>query len=298
MSDYSTVKSYTIVSVSTSATELMFALWTHFDSAPGLWRVKAGTTSGANGIIIEPKVALPGYNIGVSIRRNGTSDIRVQVDPLNSFTTAGNATTAPSGGSALVLPEITMPLTNIASEAIGLSEMADAMLPLFYGSTMSTVAQIIHAGRVANPDREIYRSEPLAFNGVGCLVGVPNHQLVGQGFIGGTSAASRLRSNGGSRAVYPLSSSPGNSPIPRAPNPPLEIVVPIKIGIYHDASTNFSEIGSLRYVGRAGVARSNTVVVQHPTEQEAWLHVTDTTYEPTTSKTVIAWEKSVPSPTI
>jgi hypothetical protein len=296
MSDYSTTKSYVLLSAGTTATTLVSTLYDHFLAAPGLWRIKTGVAGDSDGFIIEPKTPVTGYNIGASIRRNSTTDIRVQVDEGNGFTARGSAAGAATGASALAMSEGTLPMTGIASAVVAISETPDGVIVLFYTTLLANVAQVIYIGRGANPDRAVYREAPLLFNGIVCMLGSPTWQPVAAGFIGGPSSASRTRSNGGTRALYAVSTAPANSPIPNSPGSPVEIITAPNIGVYHDASTNFSEMGSLRYIGRAATARTNRVVIQHPTEQEAWLHISDATYETLSSKNVITWEKGVPGP--
>lgn len=296
MSDYSTTKSYVLTAAGFTATNLMSALYDHFAAAPGLWRLKSGTSSNADGIIIEPKLPVDGYNIGISIRRNSTTDLRYQVDDQNSFTAAGTSASGAAGGSATVLTECTMPMTNIGSAKIAISETPDAVIGLFYTTLLSNVAQMFYLARTVTPDRAVYRTAPLLFNGVGCMIGTLSYQAASVTFLGGPSSATKIRSNGGSRPMAAVATTPVNMPIPNSPGPSVEIITAPKVLVYHDASTNSSEMGALIYIGRAAVVRANRDVIQHPTEQEAWMHVTDPTYETSNSRNVVTWEKGVAAP--
>jgi hypothetical protein len=124
-------KAYVLTAASSSISDLMTAIYDHFNTAPGLWRLKPGTSSSAQGVVIEPKTPVSGYNIGVSIRRNSNTNFQLALDPLNAYTAAGNASVGPVGGSSEASGDITLAITGIASAKIALIETPDAIAALF-----------------------------------------------------------------------------------------------------------------------------------------------------------------------
>lgn len=297
-SPFSAVKSFNIVAASTSVADIMAALNTHFAAGAGNWRVKSGTSSGADGIIIEPKTPVVAnghtYNTGISIRRNSTTDFRIGLDESNTYTAAGNSSGGPTGASANSIGEITAPVTGIASAKIAISELLDCVFVKFFNSGLGTTQQIWMLGRGFDGINGGLNVAPLYIKGNAICVGQPH--VASGGFIGSSSSNSRMRSNGGSRAVYISNQSINNTPIPDAPNASKELVIPFAAGVYHDASTNYSDCLTTRYFRVAGTARSNNAIFQNLTLNEAWLHLTDPLYNTTTSKSVFPWELGVAAP--
>lgn len=292
-------KSYTLTAATSGISDLMAALHTHFSSAPGLWQLKSGVGSSSAGIVIVPKVPVSGYDIAISIRRNGTTNFQLALDPLNSYTAAGNASGGPTGGSAQASGDITQIITNIASTKIAVTEYPDAIKLDFYNSGLTVAVQSPHIGRVGDPIRESYRAAPLLCDGLGVLVGYLqlDQATNSSGWQGGTSGASRIRSNGGWRAIEWLQGNPPNGTIPDAPAANKEIVTPISIVVYHDASTNRSPILLSRYFGKAGASRNTRTIIASDTADEAWMHTADGVFNLTASSAVAAWEKGAPAPT-
>jgi hypothetical protein len=299
---YSETKSYVITAPSAGIADLMTAIYDHFNSAPGLWRLKSGAGSSNTGIVIEPKSPLSGYNLGISIRRNGTTNFQVALDPLNSYTAAGNSSGGPTGGSAQASGDITQIITNIAYTKFAICEYPDAIMILFFTASRVGVAQAPHIGRTIDPTRESYRSAPLLCNGLAVQVGLPTFSVSLSGNVWfASSAPSRIRCNGGWHKLYPVGYSNVNSmsnPIPDSPNPNRAVVVAPMLGCYVDASTNYLDILLPRYFGRIGFADSICKVAESDTEDEAWLYVNCNDFvESASGKYVVSWEKGVVAPT-
>lgn len=297
---YSETKSYVLTAATSGIADLMTALFDHFTAAPGLWRLKVGVGSSNTGIIIEPKTPLVGYNLGVSIRRNGTTNFQMELDPLNSYTAAGNSGTGPTGGSAQASGDITQVITGIGYTKIAVCEYPDAIMILFFTAARAHVAQAVHIGRVFDPTRESYRNAPLLCNGLAVVVGVPT--LVSSNNVWfHFNSPSRIRCNGGWRTLYPVGFSNGNNvsnPIPDSPNPNRAVVVSPFTGCYVDSGTNYLDILLPRYFGRIGIADTVCKVAESNTSDEAWLYIiTNDATEPTTGKNVVSWEKGVVAPT-
>lgn len=294
---YDQTKSYVLTAGGATITDWMAALYAHFDAAPGLWRIKAGSSSTAAGIIIEPKAPIAGYNLGISIRRNGTTNFQFGLDPSNSYSAAGGAGAGPTGGSGLASGEIVLATTNIANAKIELSETPDAVLGGFFNAALVTTPQAFQVGRVFDPLRESFRNAPLLNNGLAVLAGVP--QLDGSSAWGcGTSGASRVRHNGGWRPldINTLSASSVNNVIPDAPSADKQTIVPGIFGAYNAASTLPMRCMASRYIGIAATAYANCTILSSDTEDEAWIVQVDGSFNGTVAKYCMTWEKGVAKP--
>lgn len=294
---YDQTKSYVLTAGGATITDWMAALYNHFDTAPGLWRIKAGSGSTAAGIIIEPKAPIAGYNLGVSIRRNSTTNFQIAIDPSNSYSAAGGAGSGPTGGSGLASGDITLAITNIANAKIELSETPDAVLGGFFNAALVTTPQAFQVGRVFDPLRESFRNAPLLNNGLAVLAGVPHLDSAGA-WGTGTSGASRVRHNGGWRPIdiNTLGVSSVNNVIPDAPGADKQTIVPGIFGAYNAASTLPMRCMASRYLGIAATAYANCTILSSDTEDEAWLVQVDGTFNPSTAKYCMTWEKGVAKP--
>ena len=153
MSIYSETKSYVLTAATSGIADLMSAIHSHFNTAPGHWQLKSGTSSTADAIIIEPKTPLTGYDLGISIRRNGTTDFRVALDPLNSYSAAGSSGGGPTGASAEASAEIAQIITGIASTKIIVCEYQDAIFVAFHNALLTESIRAFHIGRCFDPLR-------------------------------------------------------------------------------------------------------------------------------------------------
>jgi hypothetical protein len=288
-------KSYTLTAAGTTLTDLMTALYDHWLSAPGLWQLKAGVGSSSQGAVIVPKAPVSGYDIGISVRRNGTTNFQLALDPLNSYAAAGNASGGPTGGSGEASGDITLATTSIASAKITLIEMPDAVAGFFYSSGLLSCPQAFHVGRVFDPMLEIMRSAPLLNSGLAVLVGQPQMDAT-SGFGCGTSGASRIRHNGGWRPLSWVTNT-NNNAIPDAPNADRELFLPQICDAYNAASTLPMRCLLTRYLRRAAASRANRILAEATGIEEAWMHLADGTFNLTASSSVISWEKGVSKPT-
>jgi hypothetical protein len=294
---YDETKSYVLTASSAAITAWMSALYDHFLAAPGLWRLKSGAGSSAAGIIIEPKSPISGYNLGISIRRNGTTNFQVALDPLNSYTAAGGAGSGPTGASAQASAEVTLPITSIASTKIAISETPDCVLGGFFNATLTTSPQAFQIGRVFDLLRESFRNAPLLNNGLAILVGAPQLDSA-SGWSTGTGGASRVRHNGAWRPldIDVLSAASANNPIPDSPNADRQTIVPGIFGAYNAASTLPMRCMVSRYIGISASAQNNCTILSSDTADEAWLTQVDGAFNTVTSKYCMTWEKGVAKP--
>jgi hypothetical protein len=294
---YDQTKSYVLNAASAAITDWMAALHDHFAAAPGLWRLKAGAGSSSAGIVIEPKNPVAGYDIALSIRRNGTTNFQIALDPLNSYTAAGNASGGPTGGSAQASPEVTLPITSIASTKIALSETPDCVLGGLFNSGLTTTPQAFQAGRVFDPLRESFRNAPLLNNGLAVLVGPPQLDNA-TGWSTGTGGASRVRHNGGWRPIDidVLSAGTANNPIPDAPNADRQTIVPGVFAAYNAASTLPMRAMVSRYIGIAAANYANCIILSSDTLDEAWLVQVDGAFNLFVARYCMTWEKGVAKP--
>jgi hypothetical protein len=288
-------KAYVLTAASSSISDLMTAIYDHFNTAPGLWRLKPGTSSSAQGVVIEPKTPVSGYNIGVSIRRNSNTNFQLALDPLNAYTAAGNASVGPVGGSSEASGDITLAITGIASAKIALIETPDAIAALFFNSGLTTCPQALHIGRVFDPKLEIMRSEPLLSNGLAVLAGPPQMNQ-SQGWGMGTSGVSRVRHNRGWRPIA-WAGIPNNNPIPNAPSADRELLLPVAADAYNAANTLPMRALESRYLRVAAASRTSRVLVESTDQDEAWMHFADGSFNTSASVNVITWEKGVAKPT-
>lgn len=289
-------KSYTLTAAGTTLTDLMTALYDHWLSAPGLWQLKAGVGSSAQGAVIVPKAPVSGYDIGISVRRNGTTNFQLALDPSNSYTAAGDASGGPTGGSGTASAERTLATTSIASAKIAVIEMPDAVAVFFYNSGLTTCPQAFHIGRVFDPMLEIMRSAPLLNDGLAVLVGQPQADSAA-GWGGGTSGQAVIRHNGAWRPITWPSATSSNAAIPDAPNADRELFLPNICDAYNAASTLPMRCLLTRYLRRAAASRANKILVEATGVDEAWIHFADGSFNPTSSSNVISWEKGVSKPT-
>lgn len=300
MSVYNQTKSYVLTASSSGIADLMSALYTHFNLGSGLWTIKSGTSSTVDGIIIEPVTPVAGYDMGISIRRNGTTDFSVGLDPLNTYSAAGSSGAGPTGASAEASAEIAQVITDVASAKIMICEYPDSIFIGFFNSGLIATVRSMHIGRCFDPLRESYREAPLLNNGLAVLVGKGTLASVSGGWFNG-STTSVVRNNGGWRKVYAVGYSFINSysnPIPDSPNPNKMMIAAPIFGCYHDASTNYSIMLIARYFGYCGVTDTNRKVLQSDAEDEAWIYCmpSDGFYEITDTRFVFSWEKGVNAP--
>lgn len=293
------IKAYVLTAATSGITDLMTALFDHFTAAPGLWRLKSGTSGTAAGFIIEPKAPVTEsgflFNLGISIRRNGTTNFQLALDPLNSYTGAGDAASGPTGGSVQASGDITLATTNIASTKIAVIETQDAMFALFFNAGLTNCPQLFHIGRCFDVMRESYRLAPLLNNGLAVLAG--QFQQVTNGGLGtGTGGASRARHNGAWRPIDIVSGGV-NNPIPDAPNADKETVVQWIANAYNAASSLPMRILVSRYMGIAANSRNTRTLIESATEDESWIHISEGFYTGSSANTVIIWEKGVSKPT-
>lgn len=296
-SPFSAAKSYVLTAGSTSVADIMTALHTHFSAGAGNWRLKAGVGNSADGFIIEPKTPVTAnghtYNTGISIRRNGTTDWRIALDEGNAYTAAGNSSGGPSGASGNAIGEITASTSGIASAKIAVSELLDCVFVVFFNSGLTVTQQGWMLGRAFDGANGGLNTAPLLNKGNAVCVGVPHIQS--SGWIG-TSGASRMRSNGGSRSVYAVNTNQYNNPIPDAPAASKEIITPLFCGVYHDASSNYTDCLMTRYLRLAGTLRVARAKFENLTLDECWMHINDPVFTLGGSKAVIPWEQGVAAP--
>jgi hypothetical protein len=294
----SNVKAYVLTAASSSLTDLVSALYAHFNSAPGLWRLKSGAGSSAAGMVVEPKTPITEagftFNLGVSIRRNGTTNFQLALDPLNSYSAAGNAAGGPTGGSVQASGDITLAITNIANAKIALVETQDALLCLFFNSGLTQSPQAFHIGRVFDVIRETYRLAPLLNNGLAVLAGLPGQNSNSQWGCSMTGA-SRIRHNGGWRPLNIIAQG-NNNEIPDAPSANKETIVPMICDAFNAASTLPMRILVARYLGIAASARAGRTLLESTTEDEAWMHVVDGNFNLSAAVNVVIWEKGTAKP--
>lgn len=288
-------KAYVLTAATSGISDLMTAIHDHFNTAPGLWQLKAGAGSSAQGIVIEPKTPVSGYDVGISIRRNSTTNFQLALDPLNSYTAAGNASGGPTGGSGEASGDITLAITGIASAKIALIETPDAIVALFFNAGLTTCPQAMHIGRAFDPKLEIMRSAPLLSNGLAVLAGLP-HANATNGWGGSTGGVSRVRHNGGWRPIAWVTI-PSNNPIPNSPNADRELMLPVDCDAYNAASTLPMRGLETRYLRVAAASRTSRILVESTDQDEAWMHVADGTFNGTAAVNVITWEKGVAKPT-
>lgn len=112
-------KSYVYEALGTSIVDIYTVIADHFTNNSFHHEVQFSTSTG---IIVRPKVA-PAFHS--SIRRSSSTQFSLQTDRLMGFTAAGSVVAPPSGGSAVVSPEIISGTLSFGSTAVLISEEVD-----------------------------------------------------------------------------------------------------------------------------------------------------------------------------
>lgn len=122
-------RSYSYEAASTSIQDIYAVIFNHFNTTSIRYTVSFNTTEG---FIISTNGTAPEIIPHQISLRHDNVKIITAVDRLSGFTGAGNATTAPAGGSGVASPEV-LPLTpTIGSTTVYITEEADCITILTY----------------------------------------------------------------------------------------------------------------------------------------------------------------------
>jgi hypothetical protein len=110
-------------------------------------------------------------------RRTGTNTIAVAIEPSGSVTAVGSTVTNSTGSSADYSGERIWTLNMSGSSRIMLSELDDALFLLTTNSTHATFESSVHIGRII--EQEDAGDAALGRDGLGLMVGIPNHSTSG-----------------------------------------------------------------------------------------------------------------------
>lgn len=225
---YADLLRYNIDAATTSAADIMAAIAAHFDAAPGHYEVEYTGTENAR--VLRPKLPPTGYDHQISIRLDGSGNLRCAMDPGLGYTTGGSAAAVPSGGSVLESPERSTSISSgIGSTRIAIVEDLDSIRIFLFATSKTHMPKGLHAGHTWNPLLDNWRLD-LGMQGFGVHLGAPNYATinssVSDAFFGdGVTPGSAVLINGSWYAVGVVSSL--ISYVSQIPNPPSAAFSPV-----------------------------------------------------------------------